>query len=105
MDDIRIDFCNKCIDDHEQRLRHIEANNKEQAKLYLIAEKLSDTIDALEEKCDLRFNNLEKWMEARVAVIASESIGKKETKSDMYALLALLISIGSFIILVYKFML
>jgi hypothetical protein len=102
MDDMHVVYCKECIKDHEERLRRIEANNKEQAKLYYEREKLDMKIDNLEKSIDFRLTPLEKWMDLRVSQIASERGNKKESKSDFFSIAALCISIGSFIILVWK---
>ena len=102
MDETRLDYCSKCLDDHETRLRHLEANNKEQAKLYVISDKLGDRITSLDDKMDVRFNALEKLVEVRVAVVTAEKSVKSESRSDMYSLIGMIISVGTFVILVWK---
>jgi hypothetical protein len=103
MDEAHIDYCRECIKDHEVRLREIESNNKEQVKLYVEREKLDIRINSLDEKCDVRFNSLEKWMEARILTLTTENkIEKKESRSDVYAMIGMLISIGTFLVLIWK---
>lgn len=94
-----VDYRNRCIDDHEMRLRHLEANNKEQAKLFVMSEKLENQIQALDDKTDVRFKNLEKWMDSQIAIIAVERATQKErveevkdTKKDLFGIIALVIS-------------
>jgi len=95
-------YASKCIDDHEQRLRHLEANNKEQAKLFVISEKLESQIRALDDKTQVRFAAVEKYIDQRSAVTESERYIKTESKSDLFSMVALVVSVASFIILFYK---
>jgi len=94
------DYRSRCIDDHEQRLRHLEANNKEQAKLFVVAEKLEGQIEALDAKDDTRFRSIEKWVDAQIVIAATAAATKVERgtekrdwKSDLFGLAALCVSI------------
>ena len=98
-----------CINDHEQRLRHLEANNKEQAKLFVLSEKLSGEIQALDDKHDVRFMNLEKYMDSQIAIVAVERANRKEhveekkdSKSDLFSIIAVIISVAVLILSVFK---
>ena len=103
MDEAHIDYCKECLKDHEIRLRDIEKNNKEQVKLYVEREKLDIKINALDDKCDFKFQALEKLLEAKVVEVKTEQkVEKKESKSDIYAAIGMIISIGTFIILLFK---
>jgi hypothetical protein len=73
-----MDYRNNCIDDHEQRIRHLEANNKEQAKLFVMSEKLENMITALDQKNAVRFISLEKWMDSQIAIVAAERATRRE---------------------------
>jgi hypothetical protein len=93
------DYRTKCIDDHEQRLRHLEANGKEQTKLFVMSEKLEGQIHALDEKTSIRLNAIEKLVDTRIAVLASEKatcqeqkIEKKDWNSDLVSYIALAMS-------------
>ena len=110
MDDFYQAHYSKCMDDHEGRLRKIEANNKEQAKLYYEREKLDMKIDSLAKLIDTRLDSIEnaanlrvapieKWMESRIIQIGIERSNKKENKSDIYAIIAVVISMISVIVL------
>ena len=102
MDDLRIGYCTKCLDDHEERIRSLEADNKKQEKFYLITEKLDAQIRALDEKTQVKFQALEKYVETTRATSEAEHHAKSDTKADLYSMIALVISVGSFIILVFK---
>jgi hypothetical protein len=103
------DYRTKCIDDHEQRLRHLEANNKEQAKLFVMSEKLEGQIQALDDKNAVRFAAIEKWMDAQIAIAAVQLATKKEQivekrdwKSDVFGIAALIISVSLLILNLLK---
>lgn len=90
MEDFWVDFCNKCIDDHEERLRVIEKNNKLEAKIEV-------KIDALDTRVDL----LEKYVERQLAVLNN----KKEVKHDTFSIIALVVACISLIFVGLKFIL
>jgi hypothetical protein len=99
-DDFHWSYINKNIDDFEERIRHLEANNKEQSKLFVISEKLGGEIRVLDDKQNVRFNNLEKWMDGQIAVVAANQANRKEhseekkgIKEDLFGIAALCISI------------
>jgi hypothetical protein len=99
-DDFHWNYANKRLDDFEDRIRHLEANNKEQSKLFVISEKLGGEIRALDDKQNVRFNNLEKWMDSQIAIVAVERASRKEHieekkgfKDDLFGIAALCISI------------
>jgi hypothetical protein len=103
MDEAHLDYCRECLKDHEVRLRDIEKNNKEQVKLYVEREKLDLKINSLDDKCDFKFQALEKLLEAKVVEVKTEhKTEKKENRSDVYAAIGMVISIGTFLILVWK---
>ena len=96
-------YCDKCIDDHEKRLRIIEANNKEQAKLYYEREKLDLKISGVERYLDTRIDALEKWKDLRMAELITEKSNKVEGKHDVFSIISMIVSIGTFVILIVKF--
>jgi hypothetical protein len=103
MDDFKYEnYCIKCIDDHEERLRVIEANNKEQAKLYYEREKLDLKIDGVQKYLDTRIDTLEKWKDLRMAELITEKSNKVEGKHDVYSIISMIVSIGTFVILIVK---
>jgi hypothetical protein len=104
MDDLRIGYCTKCLDDHEERIRGLEADNKKQEKFYLITEKLDTQIRALDEKTQIRFRLLEKYMETTRATSDAEHHMKTDSKADLFSIIALVISVGSFVVLLFKVM-
>ena len=75
--DIELQFCNKCLDDHEERIRNIEKNNK----------------------LELRVEILEKYMTGQLAVVKTE----KEGRYDILSILAILISLSTMIMIVLSF--
>jgi hypothetical protein len=76
------DYRMKCIDDHEQRLRHLESNSKEQSKFIAMSEKLESQIVGLDEKVAIRFKPIERWIDAQVATAASELLTKKDRMTE-----------------------
>jgi hypothetical protein len=75
------DYRTKCIDDHEQRIRHLESNGKEQTKLFVMSEKLEGQIAALDAKNDTRFRSIEKWVDAQILIASTTLSTKQEQKA------------------------
>ena len=98
-------YCDKCIDDHEKRIRIIEANNKEQAKLYYEREKLDLKISSVEKYLDTRIDSLEKWKDLRMAELLTEKTHKKEEKTDILTIVSLVIACISLILVGLKLIL
>lgn len=76
MDELSLKFCEKCIDDHEVRLRAIEKNNK----------------------LELRVEILEGFMKGEIAISGQ----KKEHKVDTFTIISLILSIISIVPIVVK---
>ncbi len=76
MDEVELKFCQKCLDDHEERIRELEQNNK----------------------LEIRVEVLESYMKGEIAIVGN----RKESRSDMYALIGMCISVCTFIVLLWK---
>jgi hypothetical protein len=108
-------ICKDC-DDHEERIRKIEANDKAYEKLYATADKLNIKVEAVESKLeikldscdkqtDLRLQAIEKWMDVRQHELIDEKNRQRDNKSDIYAIIAMIMSGVSITILIIKFIL
>ena len=100
--EFRITVCDTRLNDQETRIRHLEANNKEQAKLYLISDKLGDRITAVEDKIDIRLGAIEQWKESRMATLATEHLDKREGRGDTTPLISLIISLVALTVIILK---
>lgn len=83
MDETRLDYTHKMLDDHEQRIRNLEQNNK----------------------LEVRVEVLEQYMKGEIAVCGKTKEGvteRRESRSDIYAIIGMIISVATFFILVWK---
>ncbi len=76
MDEIRLDYCHKLLDDHEDRLRKIEQDRE----------------------IEVRVEILEAYMKGEIGLTKQ----RKEGKTDIYALVGMIVSVATFVILVWK---
>jgi hypothetical protein len=101
MDETRLEYCSKCLDDHEDRLRYIEKNNKFDTKLDALETKVWAKFESNEKIYTSRLNLLEKFVSDNVAVIAI----KKEDKHDTLAVISLVIACVSLVLVALKLLL
>ena len=98
MDDVELRFCQKCIDDHEGRIRDLERNNTAEAELRILEGKVWQKFEANEKVYTTRLDALERFVTAQLATVNTQ----KEVQKDHTALLAIVISGISLIIVIVK---
>ena len=98
MDDVELRFCQKCIDDHEDRLRDLERNNTAEGELRLLEGKVWQKFESNEKVYSTRLDALERFVTAQLATVNTQ----KEVQKDHTALLAIVISGISLIIVIVK---
>ena len=89
-------YCDKKLDDHEERLRHIEKNNKVALELKAFEERVFLKFDANEHLYLARIESLDKYVVSQMAVLGE----KKAIKIDIISLISLVMSVATFIILI-----
>jgi hypothetical protein len=94
-------YCDKCLDDHEERIRIIEKNNKFDTKLDALETKVWAKFDANEKVYTARLTLLEKFVSDNVAVVAI----KKEGKHDTLTVISLVIACISLVLVGLKLIL
>jgi hypothetical protein len=101
MDETRIDYCSKCLEDHEERLRYIEKNNKFDTKLDALETKVWLKFEANERIYTSRLNILEKFVNDNVAIVSV----RKEEKHDTLTVISLVIACVSLVLVGLKLIL
>jgi hypothetical protein len=101
MDETRLEYCSKCLDDHEDRLRYIEKNNKFDTKLDALETKVWVKFESNEKVYSARLNILEKFVNDNVAIVAI----KKEDKHDTLTVISLVIACVSLVLVGLKLIL
>jgi hypothetical protein len=98
MDEVELRFCQKCLDDHEDRIRDLERNNTAEGELRILEGKVWAKFESNEKVYANRLDVLERYVTTQLAVINTQ----KEVHKDNTALLAIVISGISLIIVIIK---
>ena len=72
-------YCDKKLDDHEERLRHIEKNNKVALELKAFEERVFLKFDANEHLYLARIESLDKFISSSAQIKSASSHGNKKT--------------------------
>lgn len=100
MDEVRLDYCTKCLDDHEDRLRVIEKNNKMSMEIKTLEQRVFLKFESNEKLYNNRLDSLERFVNSQLAVVSHQ----KEERHDTLSILAIIVSTVSMILVLLKFL-